>query len=97
MNPTGKLTMPLVRVKQKFQVTLPAEVHEELQLEEGDLLEATVRDNEIILKPMLPPEEREAIDIVFEEGMQDYREGRGAGPFNTAEELQAYLDTLKTP
>jgi AbrB family looped-hinge helix DNA binding protein len=92
--------MPLVKVRkvrQKYQVTLPEEVQEELDLEEGDVLEATVRDNEIVLKPTLPPlEEREAIDAMFEQGMKDYREGRGAGPFATAEELQAYLDTLKT-
>jgi AbrB family looped-hinge helix DNA binding protein len=35
------------------QVTLPEEVQEELDLEEGDVLEATVRDNEIALKPTL--------------------------------------------
>ncbi len=56
-----------------------------------------MRDNEIVLKPTLPPEKRETIDAMFEQGMKDYREGRGAGPFATAEELQAYLDTLKTP
>jgi hypothetical protein len=33
---------------------------------------------------------------MFEQGMKDYREGRGAGPFATAKELQAYLDTLKS-
>ncbi|MGI8426635.1 MAG: AbrB/MazE/SpoVT family DNA-binding domain-containing protein, partial [Actinomycetota bacterium] len=29
--------MPLVRVKQKFQVTLPVEVREQLDIGEGDL------------------------------------------------------------
>ena len=70
--------MPFVKVRkvrQKYQVTLPEEVQEELDLEEGDVLEATVRDNEIVLKPTLPPEEREAIDAMFEQGMKDYREG----------------------
>ena len=37
MNPVGEQFMPLVRVKQKFQVTLPAEVREELHIKEGDL------------------------------------------------------------
>src|ERR671923_1422794 len=98
MSPIREQYMPFVKVRkvrQKYQVTLPEEVQEELDLEEGDVLEATVRDNEIVLKPTLPPEEREAIDAMFEQGMKDYREGCGAGPFATAEELQAHLDTLK--
>jgi AbrB family looped-hinge helix DNA binding protein len=43
MNPIGEQYMLLVRVKQKFQVTLPAEVREQLDIGEGDLLEAIVR------------------------------------------------------
>ena len=43
--------MPLVKVKEKFQITLPAELREALHLVVGDLLEATVQDNVIVLKP----------------------------------------------
>ena len=43
--------MPLVKVKEKFQITLPAELREALHLAVGDLLEATIRDNVIVLKP----------------------------------------------
>ena len=53
MSPTREQYMPFVKVRkvrQKYQVTLPEEVQEELELEEGDVLEATVRDNEIVLK-----------------------------------------------
>jgi AbrB family looped-hinge helix DNA binding protein len=51
MSYQGVLTLPLVRVKEKFQITLPAELREALHLVVGDLLEATVQDNVIVLKP----------------------------------------------
>jgi AbrB family looped-hinge helix DNA binding protein len=51
MNHQGVLALPLVKVKEKFQITLPAELREALHLAVGDLLEATIQDNVIILKP----------------------------------------------
>lgn len=43
--------MPLIKVKDKFQITIPAEVREEMRLAVGDLLEATVSGETIVLKP----------------------------------------------
>jgi AbrB family looped-hinge helix DNA binding protein len=51
MSYQGVLTLPLVKVKEKFQITLPAELREALHLAVGDLLEATIQDNVIVLKP----------------------------------------------
>ncbi len=45
--------MTLVKLKQKGQMTLPAELRETLALNEGDLLEATIEDGKIMLTPML--------------------------------------------
>ncbi len=53
MNHQGVLALPLVKVKEKFQITLPAELREVLHLAVGDLLEATVQDNVIVLKPKI--------------------------------------------
>lgn len=53
--------MPVVRVKRKFQVTIPAEVRKRLGLAEGDYLEVTEEDNHIVLKPKVvldKPDER---------------------------------------
>jgi AbrB family looped-hinge helix DNA binding protein len=47
----GVLTLPLVKVKDKFQITIPAEIREEVPLAVGDLLEATVDGQTIVLKP----------------------------------------------
>ena len=43
--------MPLVTVKPKFQVAIPAKLRRGLDLREGDLLEATVVGDGILLRP----------------------------------------------
>ena len=43
--------MPLVTVKRKFQVTIPAKLRRGLDLREGDLMEATVVGGGILLRP----------------------------------------------
>jgi AbrB family looped-hinge helix DNA binding protein len=51
MNYQGVLVLPLVKVKEKFQITLPVEIREQLRLGMGDLLEATIQGQTIVLKP----------------------------------------------
>ena len=51
MNYQGVLVLPLVKVKEKFQITLPVEIREQLRLGVGDLLEATIQGQTIVLKP----------------------------------------------
>ncbi len=43
--------MSLVRIKGKYQITIPVELREEIDLEIGDLLEAKVEDNKITFTP----------------------------------------------
>ena len=43
--------MPLVTVKPKFQVTIPAKLRRGLDLHEGDLLEATIVGDGILFRP----------------------------------------------
>ena len=45
--------MPLVTVKPKFQVTIPAKLRRGLNLREGDLLEATVVGDGILLQEVV--------------------------------------------
>ena len=42
--------MALITVKPKFQVTIPAKLRKQLELHEGDLMEATVVNNGIFLR-----------------------------------------------
>ena len=41
----------LLTMRKNGQITLPASIRKKLHLEEGDLLEAEVRGDEIVLKP----------------------------------------------
>ena len=43
--------MPLVTVKPKFQVTIPAKLRKGLDLREGDVMEASVVADGILLRP----------------------------------------------
>ena len=48
---TGEQIMPIVKVTRNFQVTIPVEVREQLRIELGDLFEATVHNENILLTP----------------------------------------------
>jgi AbrB family looped-hinge helix DNA binding protein len=52
--------MPLVKVKEKFQVTIPTEVREAVQIAVGDILEATVQGATIVLTPKAVVDRTEA-------------------------------------
>ena len=43
--------MPFVTVKPKFQVTIPAKLRRDIDLREGDIMEATLVDDGILFRP----------------------------------------------
>jgi AbrB family looped-hinge helix DNA binding protein len=90
MNPVGEQFMPLVRVKQKFQITLPAEVREELHIEEGDLLEAVVHDDSVVLTPKAVVDKK-SLDAYLTERLEELRAGKTVGPFGSMEEYDEYV------
>jgi len=46
-----EIDMPLVTVKPKYQVTIPAKIRKNFELREGDIMEATLVGNGILLTP----------------------------------------------
>ncbi len=42
----------VIHLKKKAQITIPLKVLEAVGISEGDVLDVTVRDNEIILRPV---------------------------------------------
>lgn len=80
--------MPLVRVKEKYQVTIPASIRKELHLEQGSILEAVIENGVIVLKPkmVVDPDRTEV-----EEGMEDLRAGRVTEAFSSVEEFKSSL------
>lgn len=70
--------MALVKVKEKYQVTLPASVRQKAGVGVGDLLEAKVQGKKITLTP------KSVIDRELALALEDYRRGRYIGPFRSA-------------
>lgn len=81
--------MSLVKVKEKFQVTIPTTLRKAMRLSVGDVLEAEAKGNVIILKPKTVVD-REAIDVAIEKGLRDRKAGRTTPKFSSVEEFKAY-------
>ena len=73
--------MPIVTVKEKFQVVIPGKVRERIGIKVGDLLEAKAERGKVIFRP------KSAIDREIAEGLEDIKKGRMYGPFDSAEEM----------
>ncbi len=70
--------MRLVKVKAKFQVTLPASVRQKAGVGVGDLLEAKVQGTKITLIP------KRVIDRELALAIEEFKRGRFIGPFRSA-------------
>ena len=82
--------MPLVKVKTKYQVTLPTSVRQRAGVSVGDLLEAKVEGKKITLTPKVTVD-RDFIEKRLAESFEDFRRGRTYGPFNSAKEAIRFL------
>jgi AbrB family looped-hinge helix DNA binding protein len=76
----GGFAVTLVKVKEKYQVTLPASVRRKAGLAVGDLLEAKVQGGKITLTP------KSIVDREIALALEDVKKGRVYGPFSTAKE-----------
>ncbi|MDE3179271.1 MAG: AbrB/MazE/SpoVT family DNA-binding domain-containing protein [Acidobacteriota bacterium] len=73
--------MALVSVKNKYQIVIPQNVREKIGIHVGDLLDAAVERGKITFTP------KSVVDRGVAESLQDFKEGRGYGPFTTHEGL----------
>jgi AbrB family looped-hinge helix DNA binding protein len=85
--------MPLAKVKDKGQVTIPADVRERIGLDVGDYVEVKEEGNRIVLIPQAVVERHPEIDKAIAEGLADVRAGRVTPAFKTMEELEAWFET----
>ena len=79
--------MDIVAVKNKFQIVIPQHIREQVHVEIGDLLEATVEDGKITFTP------KSLIDRHLAEGLEDARHGRTHGPYTSARDAIKALET----
>ena len=97
--------MALVRVGTKHQVVIPKAVFPKLGLAPGDYVDVSIHKNEAVIKqkrivddfPVTDEPLGSKMRASLRRGLKDLAEGRIHGPFRTAKELQAYLDSLKKP
>ena len=73
--------MALVKIKEKYQVTLPAALREKIGLEVGDLLDAKVEGKKITLTP------KSVLDRELAQALKEIEEGNNFGPFSSAKDL----------
>lgn len=83
--------MPLVRVGPRGQVTIPNALRQQTKISTGSFLEAEVRHNLIVLKPVqvVDTVSAEEVEAAIAEGLQDHRDGRESGPFINMAEFKA--------
>jgi AbrB family looped-hinge helix DNA binding protein len=77
--------MPIVTVKNKYQVVIPRRVREQIGVAIGDVLDARAVKGKIVFEP------KSVVDRGIAEGLEDIEEGRVHGPYRTvAEAMKAF-------
>jgi len=77
--------MPIVTIKDKYQVVIPRSVRKKVPVHVGDLLEAKVERGKITFTPKSP------VDRGIAESLEDFKRGRSYGPFAAHKEFLASL------
>lgn len=80
--------LPLVRVKDKFQITIPTKVRKQIHIKKGDILEVGVKNKVIIIKPKVLLD-KASVENAINEGLRDYKKGRIVGPFKNIKEFKS--------
>lgn len=87
--------MAYVRVKQKYQVTIPAAIRDKIHLHEGDTLEATGQDGNILLVPQEITDRnrrrpRQKLSLLSLLGSNE-----GSGLYASAKEADEYIRNMR--
>ncbi len=88
----------IVELRKKSQITIPKEVIFELNLQEGDHLEVSIREGVICLEPVAIyskayVDKLESTVMMINEKPKDYTEG----PFSTVKDAIKYLESEDNP
>ncbi len=82
--------MPLVKIKEKGQVTLPAKLRERHGLSVGDYVEVIEEGNRIVLIPQDVAPRHPEIDAALAEALDDERAGRMTPAFSNMAEFNEW-------
>ena len=81
--------MPLTRIKQKYQVTIPEKLRREARLEVGDFLDIYMEQNNIVLTPKILVDKN--IEENIKEGLSDLKTRRVTPAFSSVKEFKRYI------
>jgi AbrB family looped-hinge helix DNA binding protein len=95
--------MPISKLGQRRQVVIPKDICDELGLQEGDFVEVTSAEGQVVIKPkkvvdadeVLTAAQRAVIDKRLAEAEEDIKAGRVSGPFATVDHLTRHLDAQR--
>jgi AbrB family looped-hinge helix DNA binding protein len=81
--------MAAVKIGVSRQVVIPKKIHDQLGLAPGDYLEVELERGKVVMTPKALVDRH--LEKRLAEGLEDIRQGRVYGPFNSAKELIADL------
>jgi AbrB family looped-hinge helix DNA binding protein len=90
MRKIGDAAMPLVKIKDKGQVTLPAKTRERYGLDVGDYVEVIEEGDSIRLVPQEIAPRHPAVDATLDEAIEDERALRVSPAFKNTSEYRAW-------
>lgn len=90
-----EMTMPYVRVKQKYQVTIPITLRKKLKLHEGDTLEIKEQDGNLILVPQMMKERGARHTVEKPSLLSMIGVNSDSGLYKSAEEADDYIRNLR--
>ena len=81
--------MPAVKIGTSRQIVIPKKIYDKLGLQVGDYLEVEVSKDHLVLTP------KQLIEKRLAEGLEDLKEGRVYGPFDSAKAVLESLHSSK--
>ena len=84
--------MPLIKVKQNYQITIPNSLRKKMHIAIGDYMEVEKQDGEILLKPvkLVHPDQAYFYSKEWQKGEEeadrDIANGDGIGPFDNIDD-----------
>ena len=89
--------MPLVKVVRNGQITLPKEFRDALSIDEGQILEAEMKNSRIILKPLAFVERGSVLSSKgkrkVKEALEDIKKGAVSKAYSNVDEMIKDLES----
>ena len=89
--------MPIVKVVRNGQITLPKEFRDALGIDEGQILEAEIKDSRIILKPLAFVERGSVLSSKgkqkVKEALEDIKKGAISKAYDDVDEMIKDLES----